>query len=60
MIDRLTSTEAAKQLHVTPRTLRTWRKHKKGPAYLRVESRIWYTQEFIDQYLASRKVESDA
>lgn len=56
MIDRLTTAEAAKALQVTPRTLQRWRREGVGPAYLRMEGRIYYTTEFLDAYLASLTV----
>jgi hypothetical protein len=56
VIDRLTTAEAAKALRVTTRTMQRWRREGVGPAYLRMEGRIYYTTEFLDAYIESLKV----
>lgn len=54
---RLTTTEAARQLSVTTRTMERWRAQKEGPNYFRIGGRVYYTQAAVDQYLASQTVE---
>lgn len=56
MNDRLTTAEAAESLRVTTRTLQRWRREGVGPEYLRMEGRIYYTTELLEEYLASLKV----
>jgi predicted site-specific integrase-resolvase len=56
MIDRLNTRDAAAFLRVTPRTMQRWRREGVGPAYLRMEGRIWYTTDHLNQYLASLEV----
>lgn len=56
MIDRLTTREAADYLRVSLSTMKRWRREEVGPAYLRMEGRIWYTTAHLDQYLDSLMV----
>lgn len=56
MNDRLTTPDAAKRLGVSARTLGRWRREGVGPAYNRMEGRIWYTTADLEKYLKSLKV----
>lgn len=47
----LTPKEAAAQLAVSLDTLMVWRKEKRGPRYIRIEKRVYYPVEFIQEYI---------
>lgn len=52
----LTSKEVARLLRTNPTTLGRWRKEERGPEFLRVEGRILYEKNNIDQYLENQRV----
>jgi hypothetical protein len=57
--DFLTPREAADYLHVTTHTLTMWRRHNKGPDFIRVgcsdrRGRIKYSLATLDKYLSER------
>ena len=43
-----------------PQTLRVWRSQDKGPAYLKIGSRVFYTGDALNKWLESRLVEPSA
>ena len=49
----LSEAELAKELEVSPRTLRSWRAQGIGPAFVRVAKRIEYPREGVPVYLKS-------
>lgn len=55
-IERRNTREAADYLRVSLSTMKRWRREGVGPAYLRMEGRIWYTTEHLDAYLESLEV----
>ena len=50
---------AAEYLGLHPRTLDNWRSQRRGPCFVRVGRLIRYRVEDLEEYLASRKVETD-
>lgn len=52
----LTPGQVAEQLAIHPQTLKAWRRHKKGPPYIRVETDIRYDEEALRQWLQDRTV----
>ena len=50
---KLTHTEAATALGISPDTLKGWRWLKKGPAYQTVGRRVFYRMADIRRYLKS-------
>lgn len=53
---RLDSREVAKRLNVAPYTIKSWRRKGVGPAYTKIEGRVYYTETQIAAYLQSRTV----
>ena len=53
--DLLTTTQAARYVGLSPRTLERYRVTGEGPRYLKVGRRVLYTQADLDEWLA-RKV----
>lgn len=53
---RYPNDEAAVQIGIKPSTLNLWRTQRKGPDYIRVGRRVYYTQEQIDAFLAANTV----
>ena len=43
-----------------PQTLRVWRSQGKGPAYLKIGSRVLYSGDTLNKWLESRLVEPSA
>jgi hypothetical protein len=55
--DRLTTDAAARELGVSPHTLRNWRAAGTGPAYFALtRSRIFYARSDLAAWLARRRV----
>lgn len=54
----LKTPEAAKYIGLKPNTLDIWRCQKKGPKFHRVGRSIIYLREDLDDYLASRGVQT--
>jgi hypothetical protein len=50
--------EAAKLLRVSEATLRDWRYHKTGPAYIRVGQRPRYDLRDLERWLRDRRQEA--
>ena len=46
--------EAARALRVCPDTLRRWRAAGKGPAFTRIEGKIWYSLPLLDRYVQAQ------
>ena len=57
---RLKTEEAAAYLGLSPWTLIKWRANGKGPALIRLGSRIQYRREDLDSYLADQRSEPGA
>lgn len=55
----LTSEETAERLRVAPSTLDYWRRHGRGPAFVRLAKRVMYRAEDVDVWLASQVVPPD-
>jgi Helix-turn-helix domain len=51
MHDYMTAREAAALLRLHPGTLANWRWMRKGPAYLRVEGKVLYSEVDLRHYL---------
>jgi Helix-turn-helix domain len=47
----------AKQLNLTPQTLRKWRRQGKGPAFIKIGRRIFYRVASCDAWLKSREIQ---
>jgi hypothetical protein len=45
--------EAARALHVCQDTLRRWRASGRGPAFTRIEGKVWYPLPMLGQYVQS-------
>lgn len=56
----LTTTEAAKILCVSPRTLEHWRRVGRGPTYARLEGQVRYTPHDVEAFIQSNRVEASA
>jgi len=54
----LTDKETASFLGVASRTLRDWRRQKKGPAFVQMGSKIRYRKKDIDAYLDNQTIKS--
>jgi excisionase family DNA binding protein len=51
----LTTTEAAEYIGGKPGTMEIWRFKGQGPAFHKIGTRVRYTQEDLDEWLATRK-----
>lgn len=51
---------AAAILHVTVRTLRSWRTAGTGPKFSRIGRNVWYRKQRIDEFIAEREGSSNA
>jgi predicted site-specific integrase-resolvase len=51
----LTEFEAANRLRMKPGTLRRWRHESRGPAWLRIEGAIRYSQKELNRFLAAKQ-----
>ncbi len=47
----LTPEETAKRIGAKASTLATWRCNRKGPPYLKLNNRVRYPQELVDEWL---------
>jgi len=57
MTTMLTSNQAALRVGYTVDTLKRWRRKKKGPPYVRIDSqRVRYPQDKLEQWLEERTV----
>ena len=54
--EKLNQREAAKALHVSPRTLERWRLFRCGPPYLKLGGRVCYLESDIAAYLLAHVV----
>jgi excisionase family DNA binding protein len=52
----LRSREAAAHLGFSVDTLKHWRKHGGGPAFVRIGTRVRYRKEALDAWIAAREV----
>lgn len=50
----LTTEEAAKELGVSPHTLKAWRQKKRGPLWTRIGGQARYTREAIEKWIKQR------
>ena len=50
MTDHLTETDLAKRWLIAPETLRSWRKRKQGPQYLKLEGAVRYRLADVEEY----------
>lgn len=55
----LTPDEVAARLRISPSTLAQWRSQRRGPAYVKVGSRVRYLSDAIDRYLAGQTREPE-
>ena len=55
-VRRLTTKEAAKLLHRSPRTLEDWRSQGRGPAFIRDGQTVLYREPDIEAWEESRLV----
>ena len=53
-------TELARQLDLKPESLRLWRCHGKGPAFIKIGRRVFYQPADRDAWLASQRREPTA
>jgi DNA-binding transcriptional MerR regulator len=51
--------EAAKELGLSPNTLRIWRKRGKGPPYYKVGKKVIYTSGDLAKWLNDRRVDPE-
>lgn len=58
--ERLTNREVANILGVHPATLVRWRMEGKGPAFVKVGTKVVYPKGEVAEWLASRVVLSEA
>ena len=49
----LSNKEAAKLLGIKGTTLSNWRSSNRGPKYLKIGGNVWYTVEYIEEYIKS-------
>lgn len=52
---RLTPTEAAVYLDITPETLANWRYLSRSPVYYKIGGRIIYTKADLDAWIKEQK-----
>lgn len=53
--DTMSTEEAAEHIGASPETLKYWRCHKKGPAYIKTGRKIIYKRSALDAYLAGKE-----
>jgi DNA-binding transcriptional MerR regulator len=53
---RLDSREVAERLQVSPYTIKSWRRKGVGPGYIKIEGRVYYTEQQLANYLRERTV----
>lgn len=53
-MEYLIPAEVCAKLRVRPRTLEIWRSRGVGPAYVKVEGRVLYPSDLLEQYIAAR------
>jgi hypothetical protein len=58
-INYLTTEQAAEYIGSTPHALSSWRRgnQNKGPAYIRLGGKVFYTAEDLDKWVQSCRVE---
>ena len=49
--DLISAPELAEYLNVHVKTLRTWRRQGKGPAFLRIGGRVFYSKPVVTAWL---------
>lgn len=54
----LTESEAAELLHLSPTTLKKWRRTRSGPTYYRLGSAVRYKREDLDRFIGESAVHS--
>lgn len=54
-LDLLPTTEAARYIQHSPRTLIRWRGDRRGPPFIRCGRKILYRRASLDQWLQSRE-----
>jgi hypothetical protein len=47
--------EAARRLHQAPQTLAQWRSEGRGPAYIKLGRKVFYTDGDLDAYVAGQR-----
>lgn len=57
--DKLNERETAPIVGVKVKTLQNWRQLRRGPAFLKVGSRVFYRRADLDRYLDSCVVETN-
>lgn len=60
MTTKLSTKQAADHLGLSPWTLLKWRKLGRGPAFIRLGSRVRYDCAALDEYLVAHTVGPDA
>jgi hypothetical protein len=55
LADLIPEVQLAKQLDVTRKTLRLWRRQRRGPVHTPVGRRIFYRRERVEEWLRSRE-----
>ena len=53
--NHLPETEAAAEIHKTPRTLQNWRQRGQGPAWTRIGKTVYYSRDAILTWLKSQE-----
>jgi hypothetical protein len=56
----VSDTEAAEILHVVRGTLATWRAQRRGPAFVKLGRRIFYTRRDLATHIAAQRREPTA
>ena len=56
MLDLLTKIDVSKRLNVSVASLRRWRLHGRGPAFLKVGCLVRYRPEDLDSWIAQLPV----
>lgn len=61
MPEKLNTKQAAEYIGVTPGTLQVWRCNRVGhqPKYYKVGTKVWYSKQILDEYLAARIIASN-
>jgi len=52
----LTPVEASRYLRRSVSRLNNWRSEKKGPDYLKLEGRVFYRREQLDEFLKAAEI----
>jgi DNA-binding transcriptional MerR regulator len=55
-MDLISAKDLAARLDVSPVTLQYWRRHDKGPAYVRVGKSIFYRPQDVEEWIVSQVV----